>query len=69
MEKSFTVLSIDELTRPDDARGLKQVYRYRVRTKGGAVFTVELDDPDPTAEKVLPVLATKAAEFDKILKG
>ena len=68
MTQEYKVLSIDELTRPDDIRGIKQVYRYRVKSKGGVIFTVELDDPDPTAEKVAPVLAAKAAEFDKILK-
>lgn len=68
MGNAYEVLAIDEVTRPDDLRGIKQVYRYTVKSKGGVRFTIELDDPDPTAEKVGPVLAAKAAEFDKILK-
>lgn len=68
MGAEYKVLKIDEFTRPDELRGVKQVYRYTVKTKGGTIFTLELDDPDPTAEKVAPVLAAKASEFDKILK-
>lgn len=68
MANEYKVLKIDELTRPDDVRGIKLVYRYTVKSKGGTVFTIELDDPDPTAEKVGPILAAKAAEFDKIKK-
>ena len=68
MSTEYKVLKIDELTRPDEVQGFKQVYRYRVKSKGGVTFTVEIDDPDPTSEKVAPVLAAKAVEFDKILK-
>ena len=67
MGKGYEVLSIDEITRPDDVRGVKLVYQYTVKTAGGTVFTEEIDDPDPTAEKVAPVLESKAAELDKIL--
>jgi len=67
MAKEYDVLAIDELTRPDDLRGVKTVFRYTARTRGGTRFTVELDDPDPTSEKVAPVLAAKAIALDKIL--
>jgi len=68
MGAEYTVLKIDEFTRPDELRGVKQVYRYTAKTKGGTVFTVEIDDPDPTSEKVSPILAAKASALDKILK-
>lgn len=68
MGAEYKVLKIDEVTRPDDVGGIRQAYRYTVKSKGGVRFTIELDDPDPTAEKVAPALAAKAAEFDKILK-
>lgn len=67
MAAEYKVLRIDELTRVSDEKGIKQVYRYSVKSKGGVVFTVELDDPDPTTEKVAPVLLKKAQHFDKIL--
>lgn len=68
MEAPYKVLKIDEMTRLDELQRPVQVYRYTVKTKGGVVFTKELPDPDPTAEKVAPILAARAAEFDKILK-
>jgi len=67
MAAEYKVLKIDELTRVSDEKGIKQVYRYLVKSAGGVVFTIELDDPDPTTEKVAPVLLKKAKEFDKIL--
>ena len=68
MGAEYKVLKIDEVTRPDDVQGVKLLYRYRVKSKGGVTFTLEIDDPDPTSEKVAPILAAKASEFDKILK-
>ncbi len=68
MSKEYTVLKIDEMTRADPLKGIKTVYRYTAQTTGGTVFTMELDDPDPTAEKVAPILSAKAIELDKILK-
>lgn len=68
MDKEYKVLKIDEMTRLDEMGRPTQVYRYTARSKGGTVFTVEIDDPDPTSEKVAPILAKKAAELDAILK-
>jgi len=68
MVKEYQVLAIDEVTRLDDLRGVKQVYRYSVKSAGGVRFSIEIDDPDPTAEQVAPLLADKAAKLDKILK-
>lgn len=67
MSGKYQVLAIDEMTRPNPAGGVKHTYRYRILTGSGVRFSVELDDPDPTAEKVKPVLEAKAAEFDKMM--
>jgi len=69
MKEEYKVLKIDELTRPDEVRGITQVYRVTAKSKGGTVFTVEVDDPDPTNEKVAPVLSDKAQRLDAILKS
>ncbi len=68
MAKEFEVISIDELTRVSDTRGLERFSRIKARTKGGAVFTVDVDEPDTTPEKSAPILLKRAKELDAILK-
>lgn len=68
MAKEYTVLKIDELTRPDDVRGIKQTYRHTIKTAGKTVLRVEIPEEDFTEEKVAPILRQKAIEADKILK-
>lgn len=67
MAAEYTVLKIDELTRPDDVRGIKHVYRHTIKTKGGVVLSVDISEEDFTAEKAAPILLKKAKEADKIL--
>jgi len=67
MVKLYEVLKIDELTRMTDTQGIERYYRHRIRTKGGVVLTVEIDEKDFTEEKAGPILAKKAENADKIL--
>lgn len=67
MGAEYKVLKIDELTRIGDTGGIEHYYRHTVRTKGGVVITVDVDEKNFTAEKAAPILLKKAAEADKIL--
>ena len=67
MEKAYKVLKIDELTRVSETRGIEKYYRHQLKTKGGVILTVDIDEKDFTAEKAAPILEKKAAEADKIL--
>jgi len=65
--KAYKVLTIDELTRMSEVRGIESYYRHTIKTKGGVVLTVDIGEKDFTAEKVAPILLKKAEEADKIL--
>ena len=67
MVSVYKVLSIDEMTRLSDTGGIERYYRHRIKTKGGVVLTVDIDEKDFTAEKTAPILEVKAKEADKIL--
>lgn len=67
MSKPFKVLKIDEMTRLADAGGIERFYRHQIKTKGGAVLTVDVDEKDFTPEKADPILTKKAENADKIL--
>jgi len=68
MAKEYDVLKIDELLRPGEVTGVEKYYRHTIKTKGGIVLTVDIDEKDFTEEKAAPILAKKAIEADKILK-
>uniref|UniRef100_A0A6M3LV71 Uncharacterized protein n=1 Tax=viral metagenome TaxID=1070528 RepID=A0A6M3LV71_9ZZZZ len=66
MEKAYKVLKIDELSRVGDAGGIERYYRHTIRTRGGTVLRVDINEEDFTAEKAAPILSAKATEADKI---
>lgn len=68
MANEYKVLKIDELTRMGEVGGIEKFYRHQIKTKGGVVLTVDIDEKDFTAEKASPILLAKAQEADKILK-
>ena len=68
MAAEYKVLSIDELVRSDRAEGLVKYYRHRIKTKGGIVLDVNIDEEDFTPEKAAPILLAAASNADKILK-
>lgn len=68
MAKEYDVIHTDQLTRPSDTRGLENYYRVRIRTRGGVVLSVDIDEDDYTPEKAGPILQAKAENADRILK-
>jgi hypothetical protein len=67
MGAEYKVLKIDELTRMSDTKGIEKYYRHQIKTKGGIVLTIDIDEKDFTAEKAAPILLKKAQDADKIL--
>lgn len=67
MEKNFTVLKIDEMTKIGELDKIEHYYRHTIKTKGGVILTVDISEKNFTAEKVAPILDKKAVEADKIL--
>lgn len=67
MGAEYKVLKIDELSRVGEVGGIEKFYRHQIKTKGGVVLTVDVNEKDFTAEKAAPILLKKATEADKIL--
>jgi len=66
-ERAYEVLRITELVRPSATGGLEKYYRHTIKTRGGTVLTVDVDERDFTSEKAAPLLRARAVEADKIL--
>ncbi len=66
-QKPYKVLKIDELTRVSDTMGIERYYRHTIKTRGGTVLAVDIDERNFTAEKAAPILEKRATEADKIL--
>lgn len=67
MKAEFEVLRIDEMTRASDVRGIEHYFRHRIRTKGGVVLSIDIDEENFTPEKAAPILLKAAQNADKIL--
>ena len=67
MANEYKVLSIDEMTRVSEVKGVEHYYRHNIKTKGGVILTVDIDEKNFTAEKAAPILLKKAQDADKIL--
>ena len=66
-QKPYKVLKIDELTRLSELGGVEKYYRHQIKTRGGTILSVDIDEGDFTAEKAAPILEKRAIEADKIL--
>lgn len=66
MSAEYKVLKIDELLRAGEVSGIEKYYRHTIKTKGGVVLTVDIDEKDFTPEKAAPILLKKAETADKI---
>ena len=66
-QKPYKVLKIDELTRLSETGGVERYYRHQIKTRGGTILSVDIDERDFTAERAGPILEKKAVEADKIL--
>ncbi len=69
MKIHYEVITIDELTRVGDTRGLEKYYRHRIKTAGGVVISVDIDEDDFTPEKAEPILKAAAENADKIKRS
>jgi len=67
MTNEYKVLRIDEMTRMSDIKGIEHYYRHRIKTKGGVVLSIDIDEKDFTSEKAAPILLKVAQNADKIL--
>lgn len=67
MEKNFTVLKIDEMTRIGELDKIEHYYRHTIKTKGGVILTVDISEKNFTKEKAAPILDKRAVEADAIL--
>jgi hypothetical protein len=67
MAEAYKVLKIDELTRVSDTTGIERYYRHTIKTRGGTVLTVDIDEAQFTPERAKPILEKRAIEADKIL--
>ena len=65
--KPYRVLKIDEMVRPGEVSGIEKYYRHTIKTKGGVVLTVDIDEADFTPKKADPILTKRAQEADGIL--
>lgn len=67
MAAEYKVLRIDEMSRLADVGGIEKYYRHSIKTKGGIMLTVNINEKDFTAEKAAPILLKRAIEADKVL--
>ena len=67
MAVEYKVLKIDEMVKPGEIAGIEKYYRHTIKTKGGIVLTVDIEEKNFTEAKAVPILKAKAIEADKIL--
>lgn len=67
MAQEYQVLKIDQLTRVADRGGVENYYRVQIKTRGGTVLTVNVDEAQFTEEKMAAILKARALAADKIL--
>lgn len=68
MAKNFVVLKIDQLQRVGDNGRIEPYYRYRIKTAGGVVLSVDVSQADYTPERATPILAAAAANSEAMLR-
>ena len=68
MAKEFTVLSIQEMVRLNDAGKTERFYRHQIKTTGGVVITVDISIADFNTERARPLLTAAAINADAIMK-
>ncbi len=59
------VLDVTELRQLDEKQDLVSVYRYRVKSKKGTIFTELVKEADTKPEIVTKILSEKAQRLDK----
>lgn len=69
MEREYKVLTIDEMSRVGEMGGIERYNRVVIKTRGGLIRTVDIEEKNFTEEKVKAILIKVATEADKILAG
>jgi len=69
MATEYEVLRIDQLQRMKDTQGIENYYRHQIKTAGGTVMFVDINEEDFSAEKAVPILTKAAVNADAILKS
>ena len=59
------VLEVTEIRQLDEKQELVNVYRYRVKSKRGIIFSLMVSEADLKPEKVALILKEKAERLDK----
>jgi len=67
MAAEYKVRKIDEMVKPGEVGGIERFYRHTIKTKGGVILTIDIDEKDFTPEKAAPILLKKAQEADATL--
>ncbi len=66
MAAEYKVLKIDEMARVAELGGVEHYYRHTIKTRGGVVLRVDIDETNFTPEKSAPILLAAAQNADKI---
>jgi len=69
MASEYAVQRIVEMARVAETGGLEKYYRHTIKTKGGVILTVDIDEKNFTPELAIPILTKKATEVDAIKKS
>jgi len=69
MQTVYKVLKINEMVSVGDMGTIERYYRHTIKTKGGTVLTVDINEKSFAAELATPILTAKALEADKILNS
>lgn len=68
MNRQYEVLEAVERTRVNDVNEIERYFQVKIRTAGGVVRSVNVDEADFTPERVKPILDDAAQKADEILK-
>lgn len=67
MAENYKVLHIDQLSRISEMNNLEPYFRHKIKTKGGVLLTIDINEKDFTDDKAAKILDKAAINADKIL--
>ena len=67
MGQDYQVLKIDQLTRVNDRNILENYYRIQIKTRGGTVLSINVDESQFNKDKAAAILKDRANQADSIL--
>jgi len=69
MGEAYTVLTIDQLSRMSDTRGIEPYFRLNILTKGGVRRTLDLSEAEYSDEKKVAAILLKEAQHTDAILG